>query len=67
MMDASLAGDDFIDFPSERATCRDEPATGKVFRRFDAQPAREMPTHSDLSHQAICSGTILTLGDDFCD
>ena len=40
MMDAFLGGEGSIEFPSERATCRDERATGHVFRRFSTNPAR---------------------------
>ncbi len=67
MLNAFLAEDDSIDFPDERATCRDEKATGKVFRRFDAQPEREIPSHSDLSHQVICTGSLITRDDSFRD
>jgi hypothetical protein len=36
MMEASLAGNVSIDFSCARATCRDEPTTGTVFRWFSA-------------------------------
>ena len=36
MMDAFVAGDVSIEFPSERATCWDARATGHVCFRFSA-------------------------------
>ncbi|MBI3355248.1 MAG: hypothetical protein HY038_00465 [Nitrospirae bacterium] len=41
MMEAVMAGDGSIEFPSEGATGRDEPATGYFSRRLDAQSERE--------------------------
>jgi hypothetical protein len=49
MLDAFVAGDGSIEFPGERATCRNEQATGHVFRRFYAEPEGEiLPTPTSL-------------------
>ena len=42
MMGTFLAGDVSIDFSDDSATVWDEQATGKVFRRFYAQPDLEI-------------------------
>ena len=60
MMDAFLPGDISIEFPYENGAFRYEQATGKMSRRFYAQAEREIPPSSDLYHQAISAGTLIT-------
>ena len=48
MMNAYLAGDVSIDFPSERATIRNEKAAGNIFHRFQAQ--------------SVCGGFVFFMG-----
>jgi hypothetical protein len=60
MMDAFLAGDVHIDFLYESAEFRYKQATGQIFLQFFAQAEREIPSSTDLYHQAISAGTLIT-------
>jgi hypothetical protein len=64
--DTFLAGMSTSIFPRS-AQVSDEKVTGKVFRWFYTQPEREIPTNSDLYHQALSAGTLITRDDDFRD
>ncbi len=64
-MDALLEGDVYLDFPYESAKFRREQATGKVFRRFYGQQEKEIAPSSDLFHQALAAGTMITRDDYF--
>jgi hypothetical protein len=67
MMEAVMAGDGSIEFPSERVTFQNEQPPSHVFRRFDAQPVRQIPLDSNLSHQAFSADIPLTHDDYFRD
>ncbi len=59
-LEAFQAGDVYIDFPYEDVKFRFEKKTGKVFGRFYGEPEHEVPPSSELYHDAISAGKLIT-------
>jgi len=53
-------GDVYIDFPFEDAKFRYEKASGKVYARFTGRPENGIESSSNLYHDAISAGKLIT-------
>ncbi|MCI0504143.1 hypothetical protein L0Y65_05540 [Candidatus Micrarchaeota archaeon] len=59
-LDVFQAGDVYIDYPYEDVKFRFEKKTGKVFGRFYGQAEHEVAPSSELFHDAISAGRLIT-------
>jgi len=65
--DAYRAGDVYLDYPFEDVKFRWEKETKKVFRRFYGQAEAEISHTSNLYHDAISAGKLITREEYFRD
>ena len=67
LMDVFRVGDVYHDYPFEDARFRYDKKTEKVFRYFYGKAEREIESSSELYHEAISSGTLITKEEYFRD
>ncbi len=66
-MDAYREGDVYLDYPFEDVKCCWEKETKKVFRRFYGQAEKETRPTSNLYHDALSTGKLITREEYYCD
>ena len=60
LLDVFQKGDVYLDYPYESVKFRYEKATGNVFCRFYGKAENQIDRSSNLYHDAISAGTVIT-------